>query len=91
MNYNAPLIQVFTRYFPQTLTTLDLQNNQIGDQGAQHLANALQVNKVTTTFLLITSSFTHFSHRHSPHYPFTAIKSETKGHNISPMLSQTTR
>jgi hypothetical protein len=31
----------------QALTTLFLGNNKIGDQGAQHLANALQQNKVT--------------------------------------------
>jgi hypothetical protein len=48
--------------FTQTLTTLNLWGNKIGPQGAQHLANALQINKVTTTLLLflllITSSFT---------------------------------
>jgi len=34
-------------YFRQTLTTLDLSRNEIGDKGAEHLANALQQNKVT--------------------------------------------
>jgi hypothetical protein len=53
--------------FTQTLTTLNLSSNEIGDQGAQDLANALQINKVTTILLLITSSLTHFSLRHSPH------------------------
>jgi len=53
--------------FIQTLTTLNLEETQIGLQGVEHLANALQINKVTTTLLPITSSFTHFSHRHSPH------------------------
>jgi hypothetical protein len=37
----------------QTLTTLDLNSNKIGQQGAQHLANALQQNKVSTTLLLL--------------------------------------
>src|ERR1700729_3203710 len=32
-----------------------------------------------------------FSHRHSPHSTSRAIISETKGHNISPMLYTTTR
>jgi len=30
----------------QTLTALDISWNHIGDEGAQHLANALQHNKV---------------------------------------------
>ncbi len=34
--------------FIQTLTTLNLGSNEIGDQGAEHLANALQQNKVTS-------------------------------------------
>jgi hypothetical protein len=40
------LIQPFT-LFSQALTTLDLSVNEIGPQGAQHLANALEQNKVT--------------------------------------------
>ena len=40
-------IMSLTHYFVQTLTTLDLYNNQIGRQGVQYLANALQQNKVT--------------------------------------------
>ena len=31
----------------QTLTTLDLEGNQIRPNGMQQLANALQINKVT--------------------------------------------
>jgi hypothetical protein len=45
-----------TRLFVQTLTTLDLENNQIGPQGAEHLANALQQNKVTTALLLLLNT-----------------------------------
>lgn len=35
-------------YFPQTLTKLNLYGNEIGNEGAKHLANALQQNKVTS-------------------------------------------
>ncbi|CAF0751735.1 unnamed protein product [Adineta steineri] len=42
-----------------TLTTLNLGWNEIGDQGAQDLANALQINKVTT-ILVSASSSLHF-------------------------------
>jgi hypothetical protein len=41
------LIQSFTHSFAQTLTTLNLTFNEMGDQGAEHLANALKQNKVT--------------------------------------------
>jgi hypothetical protein len=33
--------------FTQTLTTLNLGYNEIGDRGAQDLANALKINMVT--------------------------------------------
>jgi hypothetical protein len=46
------LIYNFLR-FKQTLTTLQLKSNQIGDQGAQDLAHALQINKVTSILLLL--------------------------------------
>jgi Ran GTPase-activating protein (RanGAP) involved in mRNA processing and transport len=46
------LIQLFVRYFSQALNTLDLSENEIGDQGAQHLANALEQNKVRRLGLL---------------------------------------
>jgi hypothetical protein len=38
----------------QTLTTLQLLANKIGDQGAQHLANALRQNKVTLLSFILT-------------------------------------
>jgi len=41
------LIQTFIYYFEQTLITLNLFDNRIGDQGAAHLVHALQQNKVT--------------------------------------------
>jgi hypothetical protein len=52
-------------YFSQTLTTLHLSWNEIGAQGAEHLANALQQNKVTglAQIFLFNSLCTIF-HRH---------------------------
>ena len=41
--------------FRQTLTTLHLKRNEIGDQGAKHLANALQQNKVRVHIALVLS------------------------------------
>jgi uncharacterized membrane protein len=37
----------------QTLTTLDLSWNKVGEEGAQYLANALQSNNVRYFFVLI--------------------------------------
>ena len=34
----------------QTLATRHLEGNNIGDEGAQHLADALQVNRVRLQF-----------------------------------------
>ncbi len=53
-------------YFLQALTTLDISGNEIGVQGAKHLANALQQNKVTRlaqVLLLFNYKYTIF-HRH---------------------------
>ena len=63
----------------QTLTRLDLSWNKIGAQGAQHLANALQINKVTTLLLLIDPTFAHPYHRHSPHLISPGIKLGDEG------------
>ncbi len=38
----------FIHYISQTLTTLNLYDNQISDRGAEHLANALLENNVTS-------------------------------------------
>ncbi len=57
--------------FTQTLPTLDLVCNKIGDEGEEDLADALPIDKVTSILLLLplylTSPLTHFSHRHSQH------------------------
>jgi hypothetical protein len=44
-----------------------------------------------TTLLLITSSFTHFSHRHSPRYTSFRIKLLIKEQNILAMLYKSTK
>ena len=69
--------------FIQTLTTLDLAHNQIGDQGAQYLDEALRHNTVRSSFLHVFTiiSFLSLSYRHSLHSTLTAIKSEIKVHN----------
>lgn len=41
-------IQLLVHYFYQTLTPVNLVGNQLGGQGVEHLANALQQNKVTS-------------------------------------------
>jgi len=41
------LSSIIVCYLIQTLTSLNLEINQIGDMGAQHLAHALQINTVT--------------------------------------------
>ena len=43
----VPLIQLFTLYTSQSLTTLNLIDNQIGHLGTHHLANALEHNYVS--------------------------------------------
>jgi hypothetical protein len=53
-------------YFPQTLTTLHVSSNEIGAQGAGHLANALQQNKVTglAQIFFLFNSLCAIFHRH---------------------------
>ncbi len=77
-------IQSFTDYLLQTLTTLNLRSSQIGDRGAEHLANVLQQNKVTRLepfYFPYNHSLTIF-YRHSPHWTSNAIKLAVKEHNI---------
>jgi len=70
--------------FIQTLTTLDLYRNQIGDQGAQYLGEALRHNTVRSSLLHVFTiiSFLSLLYRRSPHSTCGTIKSEIKVHNI---------
>ena len=88
-----PLFHHFMRFhFIQTLSTLILQCNQIGDKGAQYLAEALRNNSVRDHhsfccfffffFLYSIISLFSISYRHSLHSTLSGIKSETKVHNI---------
>jgi hypothetical protein len=52
----------FSHHFTQTLTTLYLSINQIGQKGVQHLADALEQNKVT--LIPPHSSYQSFLTRH---------------------------
>jgi hypothetical protein len=77
-------MHVFVHQFSQTLTTLDLERNQIDARGAEHLANALQQNKVrslTPLDFLCNYSFIIF-HRHSQHWTCGATKLVLKAQNI---------
>ncbi|CAF3740535.1 unnamed protein product [Adineta steineri] len=47
------ILNSYHRY--QTLSTLNLGMNKIGDLGAQYLANALQQNKTLTTLIILAS------------------------------------
>jgi len=70
--------------FIQTLTTLNLNDNQIGAQGAQYLGEALQHNTVRSSLLHVFTiiSFLSLLYRHSLHSTLASIKSELKVHNI---------
>lgn len=52
-------VQAYIRYFSQSLSTLDLSNNEISDYGVAYLANGLEANKVTWLALF----FSLFHHR----------------------------
>ncbi|MBL8820828.1 MAG: hypothetical protein JNL58_32740 [Planctomyces sp.] len=74
---------IYYSHTTQTLTTLNLDSNKIGAEGAQHLASALQVNTVR----LIFSPFHHSStiltpHRHSQRWILPTTTSALKEHSI---------
>jgi len=71
--------------FIQTLTKLNLWQNQIGDQGAQYLGEALRHNTVRLSLLHVFTviSFLSLSCRHSLHSTCATIKSDLKMHSIS--------
>lgn len=76
--------------YKQTLTKLNFSYKRIGNQGAQHLAIALQENKVMQLkslflLLLFNHSFS-IAHRRLPHYIFKVIRSVIQEYNIYPMF-----
>jgi hypothetical protein len=72
--------------FIQKLTSLDLRGNQIGDQGAKHLSDALLHNTVRQKnfFFLVLFLIQLFStsYRNSLHSTSGAIESESKEQSI---------
>jgi len=50
---------LFTYYFQKILSTLDLECNQIGDEGAEHLARILKQNQVIYFPYLTSHSIDH--------------------------------
>jgi hypothetical protein len=92
--HTTPLpMELFIHHLSQTLTTLNLYKNQIGDQAAEHLANALQQNKVTSLrqlHFLCNYSFIIY-HRHSQHLTSVSTKSVLKAQNILRMHCSKTR
>jgi hypothetical protein len=70
----------------QILKELYLQGNEIGDEGAQYLGEALQKNTVREREINRIFIFTIFifiiSYRHSQHFTSSTIKLEMKVHSI---------
>ena len=60
----------------QTLTTLDLSSNQIGDQGAQYFAEVLHKNSVSQNQSL------HFYHIHHSYFIQALIKLDLRNNGI---------
>jgi hypothetical protein len=68
-------------HLKQTLTKLGLNNNEIGEQAAQHIADALKTNQVVILFLSLSHTFYLISHRHLPNSSLVAMESEKKKNN----------
>lgn len=69
-------------YFKQSLTTLDLSNNHIGDLGAQYLGEALKKNTVNIITCFCLWLIQCFLYRYLPRSISIIIRSETKAHSI---------
>ena len=52
---STDVVPTFLYYYTQILTSVELRNNQIGDDGAQYLADALKTNTVTIYYYLLIS------------------------------------
>ena len=83
---------IYLFHFTQTLTTLDLGWNNIGNEGVRHLASALQVNTVRIDCTTSDHSSTiSISHRHSQRWIFATTTSAMKEHGIWPVHCKGTR
>ncbi len=78
-------------HFIQTLTRLDLEQNDLGDEGAQHLSDALRSNIVRKILSLSITRLFLLSYRHSGNSTSEAMESEIKGRTIWVMLYETTQ
>ena len=69
--------------FEQTLTTLNLRNNQIGNEGAEYLSNALKVNTARWRLFNVDHSFTVcISYRNLQHSSFRETSLNISEHPI---------
>ncbi len=50
-SYSYSFIFIILSFSPQTITEINLAFNHIGPEGAQHVANALQQNQVSSVVL----------------------------------------
>jgi hypothetical protein len=79
-------------FLSKTLTTLNLESNEIGAEGAEALADVFRESKVNiflSLYLSLTSSL--FTHRHSPHSISKEMVSGRKEPKHWLMLSEKTR
>ena len=74
-----------TEIFIETLRTLNLEWNQIDDQGTQHLARALQTNQVKRLLFSFLISFNLVWYRHYKHWIFHTVLLENWEQNTSSM------
>jgi hypothetical protein len=78
------LFQSDTNYYVsiQTLTTLNLESNEIGTEGARHMAHALQSNAVREVSFFVNYIRTiMFQYRRSPHCILIVMKSVLRERN----------
>ncbi len=87
---NTPFIHHSTlSHFIQTLTTLDLSRNEIGDKGTQNLSDALRNNTVRQILSSSIIQLFLISYRQSRNSTSLAMKSELKEPNIWVMHYET--
>ena len=75
-------IHILPPLWSQTLTTLNLSGNSVGDVGAQYLAVALRVNQVWYWLSGFSKLYFIDDSRHSQHCTFRAIVSAMRERNI---------